>query len=70
MRERDGHDAVELEALSDGVGQSPDAEQLPCREPADGDDQLGPKQPEFVYAPEGAELLLARRRRAIAPSRR
>jgi hypothetical protein len=39
VRERDRCGPVELEALADGVGESPYAEQPPSRQSADGDDQ-------------------------------
>ena len=51
-------DAVDVEALADGVRQAPDAEQPPGRKAADGDDQGRLKQAEL--------LVRARRRRAPA----
>ena len=57
-------------ALADRLGQRRDAEQPPQREPADGDDQVRAQQLELPVAPELAEVLLARRRRAVAAARR
>ena len=49
----------ELERPADGLREVRQAEEPPRREPADGDDQLGPEQAQLALAPEGAELLLA-----------
>jgi len=59
----------ELVPLADTRGERRQPEQPPQRKPADGDDQAWPQQLELPVAPEGAELLLARRRRPVAAAR-
>src|SRR5205807_4463231 len=68
--ERDDGRPLELVPLTDARGQRAEPEQPPQREAADGDDQARPQQLELPIAPEGAELLLPRRRRPVAAARR
>src|SRR5581483_8452479 len=70
MRERHDRRPVELEPAADAVGEARVAEQSPQREPADRDDELRTHELELPVAPELAEILLARRRRPVAASRR
>src|SRR5215216_3313667 len=66
VREWDRHRAVMFEALADALGQALQAEQTPYGQPADGHDQARPDELELPAAPERAELLLTRRRGAVA----
>ena len=65
----DGH-AVALEALADRRREIGETEHASKREAAHRDDQPGSKQLELPVAPELAEVLLARRRCAVAATRR
>src|SRR5581483_5920297 len=56
----------ELEPLADALGEGRSPEERADREAADGDDELRPDQLQLPAAPERAQLLLARRRRAVA----
>ena len=70
VRERNGERAVELVRAADAVGETaPDAEHGADRKAADRHDQLRPDQLQLPLAPEGAELLLAGRRRPISGDR-
>src|SRR5215211_6360789 len=66
VREWDRHGAVVLEALADALGHALQAEQAPYGQPPDGHDQARPDELELPAAPERAELLLPRRRGAVA----
>src|SRR3954468_12019884 len=69
--ERNCDRAVELVRAADAVREAAsDAEDGPDRKAADGHDQLRVGQPQFPLTPEGAELLLARRRRPISATGR
>src|SRR5439155_14724981 len=71
MGQRDDGHAVVLVARADALGELREPEQAPERETADGHDELRPQELELPVAPELAQLLLARRRRAVAaPGRR
>src|SRR5207253_2096709 len=59
-----------LVAMPDALAHASQAEQPSRRQAADGDNQFRPDQQELPLSPEGAELLLARRRRPVASSRR
>src|SRR5262245_63215404 len=68
MGERDDRGLFVRIAAADVVGEAGMAEQPPQRKPADGDDQSRADELELPLAPERAELLLDRRRRAVAAS--
>src|SRR2546421_5703545 len=70
MRQRDRDLPVTLETHSDALGDAPHTEQPARCEAADDDGEPGLQQLEFPVAPERAQLLLARRRRPVAPSGR
>src|SRR4029077_6634593 len=70
VRQRDDGRPVQLEPLADAGSERGAAEQPSQREASDRDDHLWPQQLELPLAPEGAELLLARRRRAVAAAGR
>src|SRR5215470_3051146 len=69
MRKRDRRCAVGLVAAADALGDALQAEQPSRGKAADGDDQARADQAELPVAPEGAELLLAGRRRPVSPAR-
>src|SRR6266545_4268890 len=65
MWQRDHGCAVQLIAGADARREPGHTEQLLDREAADGDDQLGTEDLELRFAPQGAQVLLARGRRAV-----
>src|SRR5207247_6489640 len=70
MGEWDDRNPVELVAKADALGELREAEQAAERETADGHDHPWAEQFELPVPPELAELLLARRRRAVAAAGR
>src|SRR6266511_18987 len=66
MRQRDRNGVLELVADADAFGHALHAEQAARSESTDGDDHLRSDELELPLAPECAEILLARRRCAIA----
>src|SRR5215471_9667889 len=68
--ERDDGRFVEHVPLADALRQRRQAEEPPQRETADRDDEPRAEQLELPVAPEGAELLFARRRRPVAAAGR
>src|SRR5690349_9034026 len=70
MRKRDRGRAVVLVAAADALGHALEAKQAPGGETTHRDDQPRLDQRELPVAPERAELLLGRRRPAVAPAAR
>src|SRR6266542_742677 len=70
MRERDDGRALALVAAPDAGRQPADPEEALDCEPADRNDQGRPDDPQLPVAPERAELLLPRGRRAVTAPRR
>src|SRR5438067_11925988 len=70
MRQWNERCAVEVEPLADAFGELRAPEQRAQGQAAHRDDQLRPQELELPAAPERAQLLLARRRRAGAAPRR
>src|SRR5947208_694157 len=66
MGERDRRDAVELVPAADAVDEAHAPQHPLDREAADGHDERRAQEPELPLTPERAELLLARRGRAVA----
>src|SRR3954447_4214334 len=69
MGKRDDGRSLQLVALADARRERGEPEQPPQRQPAHGDDQLWSQQLELPDPPEGAQLLLAGRRRPVAAAR-
>src|SRR5215468_10706810 len=70
MRERDRQRAVGVVTAADTLGDAPQAEQPARCKAADRNDQSRPDQAQLPVAPEGAQFLLRRGRRAVAAARR
>src|SRR5215470_14381825 len=66
MRQRDHDGVLAREATADARSEPVNPEQPLDREPTDRDDQLRSQELELPVPPEGAQLLLARPRRAVA----
>src|SRR5919109_1050709 len=70
MRKGNDGSVVEFEALADARRQILEPEQPARRETPNGEDEPWPQDPELPLAPERAQLLLGRGRRAVTAARR
>ena len=66
MRKRNGDRLAERVAPADALCETQPPEQPAYGQPADGQDELRPEEPELPLEPERAQIHLRGRRRAIA----